>query len=103
MKPLNITGTADKHSAPRRSEDDAVPQVLKSSAIGAGSHTARSSQTGEAGAPNLSTPAKPWGNHPLCPTCNRGAMGCICNVPEPEQEFFKPGINRDPDWHRVEF
>lgn len=59
---------------------------------------------GGSGVPTASTPAKPWGNHPLCPACNRGAMGCICNAPEPEPEYFKPAVRHDPDgWNRVEF
>ena len=43
-----------------------------------------------------------WGAKPRCQECGRGQAGCICNMPEPEQEHFKPGLNRDPDWYRVE-
>jgi hypothetical protein len=33
----------------------------------------------------------------MCEACGRGFYGCICDMPEPEPEYFKPGLNRDPD------
>lgn len=39
-----------------------------------------------------------WGCQPICSGCNRGAIySCICNIPDPEPEYFKPGGNYDPD------
>jgi hypothetical protein len=34
---------------------------------------------------------------PICASCNRNPYGCVCNAPDPEPEYFKPGLNRDPD------
>jgi hypothetical protein len=39
----------------------------------------------------------PHGTRPMCEACGRGFYGCICDMPEPEPEHFKPGLNRDPD------
>jgi hypothetical protein len=36
---------------------------------------------------------------PICASCNRNPYGCVCNAPDPEPEYFKPGLNRDPDLH----
>jgi hypothetical protein len=43
-----------------------------------------------------------WRNPPDCKQCGRGFYGCICGCPEPEPEYFRPALNRDPDWYRVE-
>lgn len=37
-----------------------------------------------------------------CLECRRGSAGCICGMPEPQAECFVPGLNRDPDWYRIE-
>lgn len=39
---------------------------------------------------------------PDCPSCGRDCYGCICGIPDAEPEYFRPGLNRDPDWYRVE-
>jgi hypothetical protein len=36
---------------------------------------------------------------PDCTQCGRGFYGCICGCPEPEPEYFRPALNRDPDLH----
>ena len=61
---------------------------------------------GEAGScsPVLSvSPTLPdqWRNPPDCKQCGRGYFRCVCEWDEPQQEHFKPAINRDPDWFRA--
>lgn len=54
------------------------------------------------GAP--ATPDDGYGKRGRCNECGHGFYGCICDIPEPEPEYFRPGINRDPDsgWARAE-
>lgn len=39
----------------------------------------------------------PAPRNPDCIKCGRGYWFCICGCPEPEQENFRPALNRDPD------
>lgn len=73
--------------------------------------TAGSQADRRGGASNLSTfimadgfayDPKRHGINPPCVKCRRGFYGCICGCPEPEQECFRPALNRDPDWYRIE-
>lgn len=95
--PKPIAGTS-KSKLPHRSEGADVPQALnQSGAVNASPFLAEPSNlTGEAGAPR-SLPT-----NPDCTKCGRGYWVCICGCPEPEQECFRPALNRDPDWYRIE-
>lgn len=71
------------------------------SEIGAQQGYAACRPTGEAGASNLSPNyADQWRNPPDCKQCGRGYFRCVCEWDEPQQEHFRPAINRDPDWFR---
>ena len=102
--PRKIIGTAGTHPAPHRPEGADVPQALHQSGAGLPLPCWHepSNPSGGGSAVDLHTLNDGWGAKPRCPTCGRGQAGCICNMPEPEQEHFKPGLNRDPDWYRVE-
>lgn len=107
MTALNkITGAAQHSRAPQRSEGAAASKALnQSGAVHASPFLAEPSNlTGEAGAPStLPNYSDQWRNPPDCRTCGRGFYGCVCEWAEPEQEHFKPGLNRDPEgWWRVE-
>lgn len=71
--------------------------------------------TGGTGAPSASNPfaGDPpnfielgYGTGPRCIDCRRNVSGCHCDAPEPEAEYFKPGLNREPHdgsvWLRAE-
>lgn len=38
-----------------------------------------------------------YGTGPRCIQCRRNVSMCLCNAPEPEPEYFRPGGNFDPD------
>lgn len=38
-----------------------------------------------------------YGTGPRCIQCRRNVSMCLCNVPEPEPEYFRPGGYFDPD------
>lgn len=63
-----------------------VPEVGASpSRIGASASSGvATTPTGEAGAPNLSTPSDGYGKQPRCETCGGGFYGCLCTAPEPD-------------------
>ncbi len=58
---------------------------------------------------SVSVPADPatplpaqWRNPPDCKQCGRGMFRCVCEWDEPQQEHFRPALNRDPDRHWIE-
>ena len=102
-KHSHIIGTAG-HAAPRTLVGKCVPNADRQFPGNHPQVLAKSPDpTGGAVKPvNASTLNDGWGAKPRCLTCGRGQAGCICNMPDPEPEYFKPGLNRDPDWYRVE-
>lgn len=63
--------------------------------IDAPAHSPAFCPTGGAGASNASTYTSGTGPH--CERCSRNVSMCLCDSPEPEAEYFKPGCNYDPD------
>lgn len=49
--------------------------------------------------------AEGYGLGPRCVTCRRNVSGCVCNYPDPEPQYFRPGTVRDidsmVDWRRL--
>lgn len=106
MTALNkITGAAaPQPAAPQRSEGAAASKALtifnREPLTPVGSQTAGAVQPSPRAAP--ATYPSRYGTSPRCEVCERPGAVCICGVPEPEQEHFRPGLNRDPDRHWIE-
>ena len=49
--------------------------------------------------------AEGHGLGPRCISCRRTVYGCVCNYPDPEPQYFRPGTVRDidsmVDWRRL--
>jgi hypothetical protein len=60
-------------------------------------HTPVGSQNAPASPSPVGVGATP--RNPDCIKCGRGYWVCICGCPEPEPEYFRPALNRDPDLH----
>ena len=41
--------------------------------------------------------AEGHGLGPRCVTCRRNVFGCVCNSPDPEPQYFRPGTRIDVD------